>query len=194
MSYKCLWRLMFTFKCWIVIQIDKVAIEPDFRQIPYLFSTILGILRNGLHRTLPHPLHIVHLYLRTTTMVEDQSPSRSHCRSDLFWLGSAVTCLGRARKGNGWTSNSRLPQRRSERSQQVSVFSHYSALVRQSLGPSGSNNPTRAAARQTRTRLPGRFGERRIECGHARPGLWGRLGNVPCMSAPRSQSNLFSQH
>lgn len=122
----------------------------------------------------------------------DQSLFRSHCRSDLFWLGSAVTCLGRARKGNGWTSNSRLPQRRSERSQQV--FSHYSTLVRQTLSPSGSNNLAQAAARQTRTRLPAQLGERFIHCGHARPWLWGQMGNVQCLTPPQSPSNLFFHH
>ena len=66
--------------------------------------------------------------------------SKSHCRAGSFflsWLGSSLTCLGRARKGNGWTSRSAFPQSRPG-SSQPSVFALWARLVRQ-RGPSGSN-------------------------------------------------------
>lgn len=57
-----------------------------------------------------------------------------------------------------------------EANEKECVFSLYSELVRQSLGPSGSNNLAQAAAQRIQTRLPAPLRERRIECGHSLQG------------------------
>lgn len=54
-----------------------------------------------------------------------------------FWLGSSLTCLGRARKGNGWTSRSPFPSEQAWEKPALCFLSR-AELVREH-SPSGSH-------------------------------------------------------
>lgn len=84
----------------------------------------------------PHPYHTPSLLPSVITTLFESLPVQKPLQVWFFWLGSSLTCLGRARKGNGWTSRSPFP--RAGLGEASPVFFDSVELVREH-SPSGSN-------------------------------------------------------